>query len=45
MTQAMFIVPGGAYWTLLALEAAIAAAIGVVAVGGTAALTSRWGPR
>jgi hypothetical protein len=45
MTQVMLVVPGEAYWPLLALESALAVGTVAVSMLGTTAITRRWGPR
>ena len=45
LTPVMRIVPGEAYWTLLAIEGAIAAAVVTLAMAATVGIIRRWGPR
>jgi hypothetical protein len=45
LTPVMRIVPGEAYWTLLAIEGAIAAAVVALSMVATVGIIRRWGPR
>lgn len=45
LTPAMRVVPGAAYWPLLAMEAALALGVVGLCIAATAAITRRWGPR
>jgi len=45
MTPVMLVVPGDAYWPLLAFESALAVGTVAVSMLGTTAITRRWGPR
>lgn len=45
LTPVMRIVPGEAYWTLLGMEGALAAAVVALAMPSTLAIIRRWGPR
>lgn len=45
LTPVMRIVPGKAYWSFLAVEGALAAAVVAVSMISTLGITRRWGPR
>ena len=45
LTPVMLVVPARSYGPLLAIETGIAAAVLLISVIGTSAITKRWGPR